>query len=168
LEWLCPPVEATGRDRGRYVLKLALQPVTLRAARAFVDRHHRHHDRPQGGKFAIGVNDGESLVGVAIIGRPVARHFDDGYTAEVVRCCVLDGHPNACSMLYGAAWRASKAMGYRQLYTYTRVDESGGALVASGWKCLGQAGGGSWSRPSRPRVDKTDPMHRILWEASCA
>jgi hypothetical protein len=87
-------------------------PMTLKEARVFVDRHHRHHRAPQGGLFAIGCASADEIVGVAIVGRPVARHSQDGYTAEVTRLCVLDGQKNACSMLYGAAWRAAKAMGY--------------------------------------------------------
>ena len=100
------------------------------------------------------------IVAVAIVGRPISRELQDGYTAEVTRCCVaLDpdrenkGYRNACSMLYGAAWRAVRAMGYRRLVTYTLLEEGGSALRGAGWRCLGQAGGGSWSRRSRPRVD---------------
>jgi len=31
-----------------------------------------------------------------------------------------DGTPNACSLLYAAAWQAAKALGYRRLVTYTQ------------------------------------------------
>lgn len=146
-------------------MRLCLQPISLREARRFVSDHHRHHEMPQGGKFAIGINDGERVVGVVIVGRPVSRHFDNGYVAEVTRCCVMEGHPNGCSMLYGAAWRASKAMGYNRLVTYTLASESGGSLVASGWTQLGEAGGGSWDCPSRPRVDTHPTEMKTLWEA---
>lgn len=92
--------------------KLHLQPISLREANAFVAKHHRHHKPPQGAKFAIGVNDGERVRGVVIVGRPVSRMLDDGYTAEVTRLCT-DGAYNACSMLYGAAWRAARGWGTR-------------------------------------------------------
>jgi hypothetical protein len=50
-------------------------PITLREARAFVAAHHRHH-APQGGLFALGAAEGERVVGVAIVGRPVARALE--------------------------------------------------------------------------------------------
>jgi len=101
-----------------------------------------------------------------MVGRPVARHYDDGYTAEVTRCCT-DGSKNACSMLYGAAWRAAKALGYRKLITYTRSDESGSSLRAAGWRVIGERKARSWSEASisRPRVDKSEPYQRMLWQA---
>jgi L-amino acid N-acyltransferase YncA len=142
---------------------LSLQPITLREAMAFTDRHHRHHKAPQGGLFAVAVNDGENVVGVAVVGRPVARMFDNGFTAEVTRLCTL-GHKNACSMLYSAAWRACRALGYRRLVTYTLADEGGSSLRAAGWKLIGEAGGGSWGRAGRPRVS-TNTGAKLLWEA---
>jgi len=78
---------------------LALQPLTLREAYRFIAQHHRHHKAPQGAKFAIGCNDGKKVVGVIIVGRPVARSLDDTWTAEVTRCCT-DGTKNAPSKLY--------------------------------------------------------------------
>lgn len=62
---------------------LTLRPVMFREACAFVQAHHRHHRPPQGHKFCVGVALGERLVGVAMVGRPVARHADDGGTLEV-------------------------------------------------------------------------------------
>ena len=101
---------------------------------------------------------------VCIVGRPVARMLDDGMTLELTRLA-SDGCPNACSCLYGAAWRAAKALGYGRLITYILDDEPGVTLKAAGWKCLGQRGGGSWSVPSRPRVDKHPLQKKLLWEA---
>lgn len=143
---------------------LLLQPITLREARAFVDSYHRHHKAPQGGKFAIGLNDGENVIGVVIVGRPVARALDDGWTAEVTRLCVLDGHKNACSKLYAAAWRATRAMGYRRIGTYILQTEPGTSLKAAGWKCLGKAGGDTWNSKGRPRVDKHPLQMKLRWE----
>lgn len=146
-------------------MALSLQPITLREARAFVARHHRHHRTPQGGLFAVGASlDGE-VVGVAIVGRPVARNLADGYTAEVTRLCTV-GHRNACSILYAAAWRAARALGYRRLITYTLPEEGGASLRAAGWRCIGEAGGGKWSRPGRPRVDLHPTQRKLKWEAA--
>lgn len=147
-------------------MKLNLQPISLKEACRFVADHHRHHKAPVGGLFAVAVNDGEEVVGVAIIGRPVARMLQDGWTAEVTRLCVLDGHPNACSKLYAACWRAARALGYRRLLTYILKSEPGTSLKAAGWKCLGNAGGGSWDRPSRPRVDTAPIEQKTLWNAA--
>jgi hypothetical protein len=105
-------------------------------------------------------------VGVVTVGRPVARHFDNGWTAEVTRCCVAEGNKNAASMLYGAAWRAARAMGYARLITYTLIEEPGTSLRAAGWKTIGQTEGGSWNTPSRPRVDKAPLGKKTLWEVT--
>lgn len=144
---------------------LQVTPINLDEANAFVAEHHRHHKPVPGAEFALAVSDGAGTVrGVAIVGRPVARLSDDGWTLEVNRCCT-DGTRNACSMLYGAAWRAAKALGYKRLVTYTLPEEGGASLRAFGWKLLGQAGGGSWDRASRPRVDTAPTQAKLLWEA---
>jgi hypothetical protein len=142
---------------------LQLQPVTFAEAAAFVAEHHRHHQSPPGAKFAIAINDGEKVRGVVIVGRPVARMLDDGWTAEVTRCCT-DGVKNGCSMLYGAAWRAARALGYRKLITYTLPEEGGGSLRAAGWRCIGEAGGGTWNRKGRQRVDTHPTQGKLRWE----
>jgi len=143
--------------------RLEIVPCTLRAASAYVEQHHRHHKPPQGGRFACAVADeGGAVRGVAIVGTPVARLAADGWTAEVVRVAT-DGHANACSALYGACWRAARALGYKKLITYTLEDEGGTSLRASGWRCLGEAGGGEWSRRSRPRVDEHPTQVKMKW-----
>jgi hypothetical protein len=140
-----------------------LSPVTLREANSFVELNHRHHKRVRGCLFCVGISDNELVRGVAIIGRPVSRMLDDGWTAEVTRVCT-DGVKNGCSMLYGAAWRAARALGYQRLITYTLTDESGISLRAAGWICIGQAGGGSWNREARPRVDTHPTQKKLRWE----
>lgn len=147
-------------------MKLGLCPVTLREARAFVERVHRHHRPPQGGLFAIGAEQGGEVVAVAIVGNPVARMLDDGWTVEVTRLAAMPGVPNACSLLYGAAWRAARALGYRKAITYTLASEQGSSLRAAGWRCIGAAGGGSWSRRSRPRVDQHPTQTKLRWETA--
>jgi hypothetical protein len=144
---------------------LTLCPITLTDAIEFVRRHHRHHKPPRGGLFAVACGDEASVRGVAIIGRPVARKLQDGWTAEVTRLAT-DGTRNACSMLYGAAWRACRALGYRRLVTYTLKSEPGTSLAAAGWKLIGESGGGSWSRDQRPRIDKHPIGLKLRWEAS--
>lgn len=131
-----------------------LRPVTQDVAYAFVRQHHRHHDVPTGGLWWHAAHDANgSIVGVAIVGRPVARALDDGLTSEVTRLCT-DGSPNVCSLLYGASRRASEAKGFRRGLTYILASESGASLRAVGWRPLWRVVGRSWSRPSRPRTDK--------------
>jgi hypothetical protein len=146
-------------------MRLKVVPITLDEANAFVQAHHRHHKPVIGHKFSIAVAEGETVRGVAIIGRPVARGNDDGWTLEVNRCCT-DGARNACSMLYGAAWRAANALGYRRLITYTMPQEGGASLRAAGWVLIGQRGGGNWNTPARPRIDTDATLRgqKLLWE----
>jgi hypothetical protein len=112
--------------------RLTVVPLTFRQGSAFVAQHHRHHRPPRGTKFVLGVCDETgTLRGVAMVGRPVARAYDDGLTVEVNRSAT-DGCPNANSALYGAAWRVAGAMGYRRMVTYTQVPEPGTSLIAAG------------------------------------
>ena len=143
--------------------KLCAIPLTLEEANEFVSQHHRHHKPVVGHKFSIGAVNGNDICGAVIVGRPVARMRDDGLTLEVTRLCT-DGTRNACSFLYGAAARAAFALGYKRIGTYIRKDEPGTSLVASGWRMIGEAPGRSWSVPSRPRVDKTELIPRLLFE----
>ncbi len=134
----------------------------------FVARVHRHHKQTESLMyFAVAVASAGEIVGVAIIGRPEARMLCDGYTAEVRRVAT-DGSKNACSMLYAAAWRACRALGYRRLVTYILQSERGISLRAAGWRCIGQAGGGSWDRKDRPRIDRHPTQTKLRWEVgSC-
>lgn len=113
--------------------------------------------------FDCAVNDGVGIVGVAMVGRPVARGNQDGWMLEVIRCCT-EGTPYAASKLYAACWRAARALGYRRLITYVLLKEPGTSLVAAGWKALYKTKGGSWDCPSRPRVDMHPTGQKRLWE----
>lgn len=153
---------AVGQER------LTVVPVTFADACEFVTMWHRHHLPPPGHIFRMGVaTDDGVLRGVALVGRPVARNYDDGRTLEVNRTAT-DGTANANSALYGAAWRAAKALGYSRLITYTQAGESGSSLRAAGWKVLAQRPARvGWSVPSRPRTSRgTAGIARTLWEAS--
>lgn len=125
---------------------LEIVPMTLREANAFVEQNHRHHGPVVGHKFSIGISDGEKIVGVAIVGRPVSRHLDDGWTLEVNRLCT-DGSRNACSALYAAAWRAARAMGYKRLVTYILESENGAKPTGGGVEVR-------WAG-RRPALDRT-------------
>lgn len=132
-----------------------------KAVAHLVKEQRKHND---GGDICIGLNNGKDVVGVAIVGRPVARYRDDGFTAEVTRLCVLDGYKNSCSMLYSAAWRACRAIGYKRIGTYILFEESGTSLRAAGWKIIHATKGGPWNCKSRPRVDTSPIGQKILCE----
>lgn len=145
---------------------LRVVPVSFAEAKEFVRVLHRHHKPPPGMKFCLGVAEGDQLVGIAMCGRPVARHYDDGLTIEVNRT-VTDGTKNANSMLYGAAWRAAKALGYRRIVTYTQAGESGASLRGAGWTVLAhRSPRKGWDSPARQRQPRgVDGIERTLWEA---
>lgn len=147
--------------------RLALCRVELDEANAFIAAHHRHHKPVVGHKFSLGATLNGELVGVVIVGRPVSRMRDDGDTLEVTRLCTT-GHKNACSFLYGAAARATFALGYHRIGTYILESEDGASLRASGWKLIGSTPGKSWSVPSRPRTDKHPLGPRTLFELRAA
>jgi hypothetical protein len=113
--------------------KLQITPISLKDANMFVEKHHRHCGKVVGAKCAIGVINDSGLHGVAIIGRPVNINLDNGITAEIRRLCT-DGTKNVCSMLYGAAWRIAKNMGYKKLITYILESEPGTSLKAANWQ----------------------------------
>lgn len=144
---------------------LTLTPVSLAEANAFVAQHHRHHKPVTGHKFSIGCTANGRLVGVAIVGRPVSRYLDNSLTLEVNRLCT-DGTKNACSMLYAAAWRAARAMGYLKIITYTLDTEDGTSLRAAGWTCAGLAGGKHWTGERRPAADLYPAQMKYRYEKS--
>lgn len=141
---------------------LELRPCDFQTARDFVGEHHRHNKPPVGHKFSIACYDGERLCGVAMVGRPIGRYLDDGLTLEVNRCCT-DGTKNACSMLYGAAWRAAKALGYKHIITYTRQSENGASLRAAGWQYDGQAGGTHWTGQRYEQTEIVLDEMKVRW-----
>ena len=157
---------------------LSVVPLTLGEAHVWVTAHHRHHQRSVGALFAIGASLDDRIVGPAVVGRPVAPRLQDGWTVEVNRLCCLpqsdlpsrsDGHAwGVPSMLYRAAWRAARAMGYRRLITYTLVSEPGTSLVAAGFtKTLATTRDGQgWNQPGRPRVDKHPLQQKFRWEVA--
>lgn len=148
-------------------INLMLKPIDFKEAKHFILRYHRHNNPPQGHKFSIGLSNGDEVIGVIIVGKPIARLNNDGWTLEVTRCCVLEGYHNACSKLYAAAWRAARAIGYKRLITYTLATEPGTSLLAAGWKRIGttQPRINGWDTPCRKRVmsDKYPKGKKNVW-----
>lgn len=151
--------------RNKQQQKLTVVPCTIDQANAYVKYQHRHHGAIPVARLAFAVADEAGLVrGVAIVGRPCNTHLDDGLTLEVRRVAT-DGCPNACSFLYGAAWKAARAIGYKRLVTYTLPDEGGASLRAVGWKEIKGCGGDPWK--SRKRNRNENPLFLVKktrWE----
>jgi hypothetical protein len=148
--------------------KLVIIPITLSDANKFVNQYHRHNNKTprNGGKFAIGAEVNKELVGIAIVGNPIARSFMDGFTAEVLRVCTRPESPkNTNSFLYGACWRIWVAMGGRRLVTYTLRSESGSSLKGAGWELVANVAPGDWSRANRRRVlQNVQTLPKYRWE----
>lgn len=147
---------------------LTIVPISLEDANSFVERYHRHNGPVQGAKFCIGVADetAELLRGVVIVGRPIARMLQDGFTLEVTRCCT-DSCPNACSMLYNAARTAAFAQGHRKLVTYTLQSESTIALKAAGWELVAEVDpykGKGWRSRLGRKDQLVSQLPKYRWE----
>ncbi len=145
----------------KYRLGLRLAPIPVKHAVRFVKKVHRRLPHAHHRMWAIGLWDEDELRGVALCGAPKARMLaatsDGDWPApyerlEVVRCAVMEGTRNGCSMLYGACAKAARAMGVVDMLTYTDDDEPGTSLKAAGWIADEMlVGGGQATRPSRPR-----------------
>ena len=135
----------------RHSAKIAIRPIELVDANRFIAAHHRHHKPVQGHRFSICAVAEGKIVGVATVGRPVARMTDHLRTLEVTRLCT-DGTPNACSALYAAAARAGVALGFERIQTFVLQSETGHSLSASGWVLDGVNTGGQWKHSDgKPR-----------------
>ena len=144
--------------------------MSIQEANEFVANFHILSKPTQGGKFAIGASF-DGLFGVAIVGRPIARRLDDGFTSEVLRVCVTPNAPkNTCSFLYGRCWRIWQQMGGKRMITYTLQSESGSSLKAAGYKILGETSTdknhkGWTTRPGREWQPVTGQA-KFKWEKS--
>jgi hypothetical protein len=147
---------------------LQVSPVKWAVAKAFVRDHHKHCRAPAGWRFGAGVMNGGDLLGVVIVGRPVARMLDQKRIVEVNRLCVRrDLAPglewNACSLMYGWAAKEAKARGFERILTYTVAGEPGVTLAAAGWTPESRTVGRSWDSPSRPRDGETPRGDKVRW-----
>lgn len=144
-------------------MSLRVIPSTLAEANAFVARFHRHHKPSVGHKFSLAVIDvAGDIHGYVIVGRPVARGCNYKTTAEVNRLAT-DGIKNGCSILYAAAARVCKEMGYETIQTYILDTEPGTSLAASGWKYDGLTAGGHWNHTSGPRRSDQPKGKKQRW-----
>lgn len=129
---------------------LVTRMVFLATANDFVELVHRHHKPATGHKLSFGVFASDTMVGVAIMGRPVARNTNDQTHIEVTRCAT-DGTFNACSALYARCAREARVMGYKVIQTFTLVTEPGSSLKGAGWRCVAWVEGKQWKGKGRER-----------------
>lgn len=136
-------------------MTLRVVPLTLKQANACVAAWHRHHKPARGHRFSIGAWNGSAgIVGAAIIGRPVAPKTDQYRVCEVTRL-TTDGTRNACSLLYSAAARAARAIGFAHIQTFILESEDGASLRASGWEFDGWSDGADgWQSRDGRRSDQ--------------
>lgn len=148
-------------------MALKIVPIHFEDANKFIKQHHRHHDPVKHGyKFCVAVATTEDeLVGVAIAGLPVNQYMNDGFTLEIRRTCT-EGTKNVNSMLYGACWRAARALGYKRLITYTLQEESGVSLRAAGWRVVATVRPRPWSTNKRKRnvPKEVEQKPKFRWE----
>ena len=142
---------------------IEIKPCSLKEANDYVANYHRHHKPSAGHKFSIKVVDENGQThGVAICGRPVSRHLDNGETLEINRVCT-DGTYNACSLLYGACARIARNMGYRKIITYILLSENGASLKASNFICEGEAGKEVWTGKRSGRDNGVPKERKTRW-----
>lgn len=149
-------------------MSLRLRPWTVKreAALDFVARVHRRLPKVQGAMWCVSVRSGAEIVGVALVGWPSQEQTTDEIDhLRVLRCAVKEGYKNACSMLYGACWRAARAMGADSMDTFTNLDEPGTSLRAAGWIEAGTTKGGHYGRPSRARRPQVNAEPKRRWWA---
>jgi len=133
-------------------------PLTLKEANEYIRLYHRHHKPVVGHRFSVGAKT-EEIVGIAVVGRPVAREIPQYEVAEVTRLCTV-GDKNVCSFLYAACARICKEMGFRKIQTYILSTEPGTSLKACGWRFECETEGGNWNHSWRKGRREDQPMCR--------
>lgn len=150
---------------------LEVVPVSQAQAKDFVRAHHRHCPKPPAGwRYGAAVRNAGTLLGVIMVGRPVARLLDAKTTVEVNRLCIRNDVAagltwNACSLLYGWASKEARRRGFKKILTYTLESEEGTSLRAAGWQPEARTRGGSWNRKGRARSDHAPIDCKIRWTA---
>ena len=140
-------------------------PMELREANEFILKYHRHNKEVLVHKFSIGLLKDGKLIGVGIVGRPISRMLDVKGTLEIRRVCIIEGNPNANSIMYSRIKKIALLLGYTKVLTYTLQSESQSSLKAVKAQIVAETKPESWNRKNRPREDQTvykEPKFR--WE----
>lgn len=140
-------------------------PIELKDANRFIAQFHRHNKPVIRAKFQIGLMNDEELIGVGVVGRPIARMLSNGKTVEVLRTCIKENYPNACSMMYARLKRISQLLGYEKVITYTLQKESQSSLKALGASIVAEVKPQGWDRKNRRRTpQKVYKEPKWRWE----
>lgn len=132
---------------------LYLVPVTLQQANDFASKHIKDYRPVPLDRFCIGCGAGGKLVGVIIVGYPKDSELNDAQTLVVLHICATGGRI-AYEMLYGAAARAAKALGYWRIIVFQPVNVSSSALRAAGWRYTGAVKNEKDDVPKEVRYEK--------------
>ena len=146
---------------------LTCVPLTLKDANKFVNQYHRHNKDCRGHRFSIGAIYKDELVGVAIIGRPIARKIDQKVIAEVLRNCVKPDAPKGtCSFLYAKAIQAWQVLGGKKVITYTLETEKGSSLKAVSFKAVSKTPvfKYGWTNRKNRILPETQKVRKVRWE----
>ena len=147
-----PPAPPHRRQQWRHAARLAARigaGLGRAQTRAFIARHHAHCAPPVMWRFDAAIYNGNTMLGLAIVGNPVAPGLMLRGILEVNRLCLRRDLPdalrwNAASMLYGWCAREARRRGWRKIITYTRADEPGTSCVLPGGprrrRCAAAAG----------------------------
>jgi len=148
--------------------KLEVRPISFRDACGFVRRHHRHCQPPTAWRWGGALYNGFVLIGVVMVGNPVARAFMHLGVVEVTRLTVRgDTEPmlrkDACSTLYAWSSREAERRGFSRIISYVREDEPGTSLLASGWTRDCAVRGRSWHSKRRQRSNNNADVDKVRW-----
>lgn len=130
-----------------------LIPITLEQANSFIQEHREHFHPYRGRRFAIGCAQDGKLTGAVIVGPPFDSELADGQTLAVNYVYTTGGR-TAYGMLYGAAARAAKAMGYWRITACLSERVPGSALRAAGWHHAVLVESGNPKIPNRVRYEQ--------------
>ena len=86
---------------------MKIDSLTVENAMDFLKEHERHYKSVAKPLFAIGISMNDELCGAAVVGTR---------NDEVELCHIYSvGEYQGYTVLYGAVWRACKAMGYKKM-----------------------------------------------------
>ena len=82
-------------------------PLTVAAAMEFLKENERHYKSDANPLFAIGIAENGAICGAVVVGER---------SGEAELCHIYSvGEFMGYTILYGSAWRAAKAMGYKKM-----------------------------------------------------
>ena len=87
---------------------MQIVPLTVENALVFLASHDRHYRSDAKPIFAIGISTEEKLCGAVIVGAAEGAELQLSHIYSA-------GESLGYTLLYGAAWRAAKALGYERM-----------------------------------------------------